>query len=375
MEQEQAERQHFLTAKKCQCSAVGDIAPNGTNCLRKVCKNMGKHLTLNDRKFIEKMLKQKISVAVIADTLGVHRSTVYREIKKGSYTRVYTSGKYSRNSVIYDYQIGQRVYETNRKKCIRPLKLTGKYIYEIEKLLLNKYSPEMAVNACIYPNIVCTKTVYNYIDKCLFKKYRNIDLLHGKQKKHKSVDRTNKQKWAKCNSIENRPDIVFERDCFGHWEMDTVIGKKQRKDNCLLVLTERKTRREFVYKLEDRTSKSVVNQLRAIQKFYGKNYSKIFKSITVDNGAEFADIQGMKRFSSTQFYYCHPYSSFERGTNENRNKMIRRFIPKGSEIKKFSADYIKSVENFINNYPMRLHNYQKPIDLFNAELEKIVQTA
>ncbi|MBE6878407.1 MAG: IS30 family transposase [Ruminococcaceae bacterium] len=336
---------------------------------------MGKHLTLNDRKFIEKMLKQKIPVAVIADTLGVHRSTIYREIKKGSCEIVEAVHGSYKNISVYDCYNAQSIYDKNRKRCIRPLKLRGKYMHEIEKLLFNKYSPEMAVNACIYRNIVCTKTIYNYIDKCLFNKYRNIDLLHGKQKKHYCKDRRNKRINAINNSIENRPDDIMYRDTFGHWEMDTVIGKKAGTNNCLLVLTERKTRCEFVYKLEDKTSKSVVNQLRAIQRFYGKNYSKIFKTITVDNGTEFADIQGMKRFSSTQFYYCHPYSSWERGTNENRNKMIRRFIPKGSDIKKYSTDYIKSVENFINNYPMRIHNYQKPIDLFNAELKKIVQIA
>ena len=149
--------------------------------------------------------------------------------------------------------------------------------------------------------------------------------------------------------------------------MDTVIGNKS-KDKCLLVLTERKTRTEIISVLEDKNAKSVVNRLRGLQRFYGASYSKIFKSITVDNGTEFSDIRGMKRFSSTKFYYCHPYSSWERGTNENRNKMIRRFIPKYTPIKKYSTDYIKSVENFINNYPMRIHNYQKPIDLFNLEI-------
>lgn len=332
---------------------------------------MGKHLTLNDRKFIEKMLEQKVSVSVIADTLGVHRSTIYREIKRGTYMHTVDYKDYP----VYDGNLGQKVYTDNRSKCVKPLKLRGKYLLEIERLLLNKYSPEMAVNACSYPNYVCTKTVYNYIDKCLFKNYHNIDLLYGKQRKYIKKDRTHKQKQAINNSIEKRPADILNRDVFGHWEMDTVVGLKTGKNNCLLVLTERKTRREFVYKLEDKTTKSVVKQLRAIQRYYGKNYSKIFKTITIDNGVEFADIQGMKRFSSTQFYYCHPYSSWERGTNENRNKMIRRFIPKGKDIKKYSTDYIKSVEQFINNYPMRIHNYQKPIDLFNAELQKIVQTA
>ena len=315
------------------------------------------------------MRKQGVSVQVIADTLGVSRSTIYRELRKGAMIQKSKSGKYIYYKSVYDSTIGQQVYTDNRKQCKRPLKLKGKYLFEIERLLNQKYSPEMAIKICKYPDYVTFKTVYNYIDKCYFKTYRNIDLINGKRPRKKKRDKSYKQKHSKANSIENRPDIS-NRDVFGHWEMDTVVGKRSN-DKCLLVISERKTRQEIIFEMEDKTTKSVVNRLRALQRYFGADYSKIFKSITVDNGTEFSDIQGMKRFSSTNFYYCHPYSSWERGTNENRNKLIRRFIPKGKAIKNYSTDYIKSVENFINNYPMRIHNYQKPIDLFNQELENL----
>jgi len=327
-----------------------------------------KHLTLQDRKFIEKMRKQGVAVAVIADTLGVSRSTIYRELKKGMYIHTATISSIYRNVKSYSYDIGQSTYDKNRKNCHRQHKLKDKDLHNIEKLLLNKYSPEMAIKACEID--VSIKTIYNYIDNSMFKSYRNINLIHGKRPHKKQQNRTHKHNYSKLNSIDNRPTEILSRDIFGHWEMDTVIGNKS-KDNCLLVLSERKTRKQIVAKMEDKTTKSVVRQLRALQRFYGANYSKIFKSITIDNGAEFADLQGMKRFSSTKFYYCHPYSSWERGTNENRNKLIRRFIPKKTAIKKYSTDYIKSVENFINNYPMRIHNYQNPNTLFNLELENL----
>lgn len=327
-------------------------------------KRTFKHLTLQDRKFIEKMKKQGVSVAVIADTLGVSRSTIYRELKRGAY--MHTVKHF--DIKLYSYDIGQSVYDKNRQNSHRQHKIKDNDLHQIEKLLLNKYSPEMAVKACDID--ISIKTIHNYIDNRRFKKYRNIDLIHGKRPRRKTQDRTHKQKRNKANSIEFRPAEILSRDIFGHWEMDTVIGKKSN-DKCLLVISERKTRTEIIAEMEDKTTKSVVKQLRALQRYFGANYSKIFKTITVDNGHEFADIQSMKRFSSTKFYYCHPYSSWERGTNENRNKLIRRFIPKKTPIKNYSTDYIKSVEHFINNYPMRIHNYQKPIDLFNQELEKL----
>lgn len=327
-------------------------------------KRTFKHLTLQDRKFIEKMRKQGVPVSVIADTLGVSRSTIYRELKRGAY--MHTVKHF--DVEMYSCDKGQTVYDNNRQNSHRQHKIRGKELQQIEIMLLNKYSPEMAVKAC---NIdVSIKTIYNYIDNCRFKKYRNIDLIHGKRPRRKQQNRTHKQKHNKSNSIEFRSDEIMSRDTFGHWEMDTVIGKKSN-DKCLLVMSERKTRKQIIAEMEDKTTKSVVRQLRALQRYFGADYSKIFKTITVDNGSEFADIQSMKRFSSTQFYYCHPYSSWERGTNENRNKLIRRFIPKKTAIKEYSTDYIKSVEHFINNYPMRIHNYQNPDTLFNKELENL----
>ncbi len=330
-------------------------------------KRKFKHLTIQDRKFIEKMLRQKVSVTVIADTLGFNRSTIYREIKKGIY--LHTETLYTKDVYRYSSDLGQSVYIKNRKKCKNPHKLNGKYLYYLEKLLLNKYSPEMASKLIEIP--VSTKTIYNYIDNKRFKRYRNIDLIHGKRPhKKKAPDRTHKNKTAIQNSIEYRPKYIDFRDVFGHWEMDTVIGNKSN-DESLLVLTERKTRYEIILPMQDKTTYSVVNRLRYLQRCLGANYSKVFKTITIDNGVEFSNLKGMKRFSSTQFYYCHPYSSWERGSNENRNKLIRRFIPKGQPIKKYSTDYIKSVEQFINNYPMRIHNYQNPKTLFIQELEKL----
>ena len=134
--------------------------------------------------------------------------------------------------------------------------------------------------------------------------------------------------------IEKRPVEIAERNTFGHWEMDSVVGARGVSKKALLVLTERKTRKEIIFLLKDHTSAAVVKALDRLERKLGKKFREIFKSITVDNGSEFADWEGMERSrrskkKRTKIYYCHPYSSWERGSNENQNKLVRRHIPKG----------------------------------------------
>lgn len=173
------------------------------------------------------------------------------------------------------------------------------------------------------------------------------------------------------SSIESRPADVAERCNFGHWEMDNVVGKAKGKSTCLLVLTERKTRQELMMKLPHRSTRAVVAALDTLQRLYGKRFSNIFKTITVDNGSEFYDTQGMEKGNRTKIYYCHPFSSWERGGNENANKLIRRFIPKGTPISKYTHAEIADIQEWINNYPRSILGGKASIDLFKQELENI----
>ena len=168
----------------------------------------------------------------------------------------------------------------------------------------------------------------------------------------------------KGTSIEERPLEVLTRERYGDWELDTVISKRNGKGAVLLVLTERKTRKQIVRKIKSKTQESVVKE-------YGKaKYKKMFKTITVDNGVEFLDQlnmekSGFKTGQKTKIYYCHAYCSWERGSNKNANKLIRRWIPKGEDIGKYSKRKIKEIENWINNYPRKLFNGLTSIDLEN----------
>jgi IS30 family transposase len=153
--------------------------------------------------------------------------------------------------------------------------------------------------------------------------------------------------------------------------MDTVIGKAG-KGPVLLVLTERKTREEIIRKMADKTMASVVQELDRLEFRYGHKFSEVFKTITIDNGSEFFDDKGMEKSilggKRTTVYYCHPYSASERGSNENANKLIRRFIKKGEDIAQFSEEYIQYVQDWINNLPRKILDYYTPHEVMIREL-------
>lgn len=146
--------------------------------------------------------------------------------------------------------------------------------------------------------------------------------------------------------------------------MDCVCGKSGTSP-VLLVLTERVTRYELIFKMPDKTTHSVIRVLNRLERAY-PDFKCRFKSITVDNGSEFADYTGMIRSIHgglrTQVFYCHPYTACERGSNENCNRIIRRWVPKGSDISKFNSSYIQQVQDWINNYPRFILGYESAAD-------------
>ena len=158
--------------------------------------------------------------------------------------------------------------------------------------------------------------------------------------------------------------------------MDCVEGAKKTKGT-LLVLTERITRFEIVRKIKDKTAQSVIKALNMLEREYGSRLFRIiFKTITVDNGSEFSDFLGIQtaingKNKRTEVYYCHPYSSWERGSNENQNKMVRRHYPKGFDFSKVTQKQINKLQNWINNYPRKIFNYSSSADLFEAYLNEI----
>jgi len=201
------------------------------------------------------------------------------------------------------------------------------------------------------------------------------ELLYRKNrtKKYKKVGKISKSRLFK--SIEVRPEKVNDRNEYGHWEIDLVKGKAETKP-CLLTLSERLTRQEIIIRLNRGKMEEVDKAFTRLEEEYGRYFPKIFKTMTADNGVEFLDWErleeskmkpGTKR---TQIYYAHPYSSFERGTNENLNRMIRRFIPKGTDIGKVTGDVVKKAQNWINNYPRGIFGYKTANDMIRRNVTR-----
>ena len=198
---------------------------------------------------------------------------------------------------------------------------------------------------------------------------------YKKVKKNKSASRA-----PAGESIEQRPEEIDEREEFGHWEGDTVYsGKGKRKTTrALLTLTERKTRKEIIIAIPNRKAETVVKALDALERKLGaRRFRAIFKSITFDNGTEFAAAEELerscvnKRLPRTKVYFCHPYSSWERGTNENTNGMIRRRFPKGTNFAAVTNAQIAQAENWINNYPRKILGYKSSEIVFRECLREL----
>ena len=222
------------------------------------------------------------------------------------------------------------------------------------------YSPaavlgEIKERGIEFQTTICETTLYSYIDKGVFLTITNKSLPE-KGKKKRSYHKVKKAaRPAAGSSIEERPKEIDARETVGDWEMDCVEGKKKTKKT-LLVLTERKSRKEIIIPMRDQTSRSVVCALDSLERQYGAKFYKIFRTITVDNGSEFADCE--------KVYYCHPYSSFERGSNENLNKMIRRWFPKRTDFRQVTTKAIHQVEEWINNYPREIHGFRTAESVF-----------
>ena len=219
---------------------------------------------------------------------------------------------------------------------------------------------------------VCRATLYKYIDEGVFLELTNADLPEkGERKKEYKKVRPRQKRESRGTPIDERPEIINERKEPGHWEMDTVVGKKKTKAR-LLVLSERVTRREIIIRIKDGRAETVVQALDRLERIYGAAFYTVFKSITVDNGSEFADADGIARSAfnaeekRTALYYCHAYCSCERGTNENINRMIRRRFPKGTDFEAVTDADVARVEDWINNYPREILGFQSSAQMFSA---------
>lgn len=339
-----------------------------------------KHLTYDDRLKIAKWLDKGMKVSEIAELLDKSEPTIYKEIKR--YTYMHRNTDYTETKK-YNPDLSQQKYEETLSakgpglKIDKDIELAN---YIEEKILNDKYSPEAVLldikekKLPFKTTIKSVQTIYSYIRKGIFASLSMEKLPYRKKKKKQIVKRARKA--AIGTSIEKRPEHIENREEFGHWEMDCVIGKQKNKKT-LLVLTERKTRYEIILLLKSKTIDEVRKALNRLEKKLYSCFYSLFKSITVDNGAEFSNPNILEKAlyrvgKRTDLFYCHPYSSSERGSNENQNKLVRRHFPKSFDFDMLlKKPDIAKAQTWINNYPRKIFNGKSAQYLFDIECEKL----
>lgn len=334
-------------------------------------------LKWEDRLKMEALYNAGLSPKEIAEQLGFHFVTIYRELKRGKTQKRNTDWT---ESTIYSPDLSQQKAEENKKLKGRKLKIGNDYAfadYVEDKIINEKYSPA-AVLAIIkreekeFETTICLTTLYNYIKKGVF-----LNVTMAECPYHKKAKKQRKRKVQKRvnagTSIDERPKIVDSREEAGHWEMDTVVGGQGKGKKSFLVLTERKTRFEIVEIMKEHTAAEVVRILDKLErKLTEKGFRETFKTITVDNGTEFSDAEGIMRSrrnkqNRTELFYCHAYRSSERATNENNNRFVRRWWPKGENLDPVSNTEAKRITDWMNDYPRGLFDYKSSADMIRGE--------
>lgn len=338
----------------------------------------GKHLTQAERVVIETMLGTGSRAASIAAALGRHRRTIERERGRG---RVQHWDADWRQHAAYSSDRGQAVHDLNATARGPELKL-GRNVDLVAfvrvRILQHRESPAVVAHrmrVADLPGAVCAKTLYTYIEAGLIAGVSNESLWEKRQRRQRPrrTLRRSRRAPTRRQSIEQRPEAVSAREEFGHWEIDLVVGPAGSR-GALMTLTERKTRQTIIRKLKNKTHRAVRRAIDALERAYGRlRFRLLFRSITADNGSEFLDVDGMQQSAlcqqrRTTLFYAHPYASWERGTNENTNRMIRRFISKKQFIEHLSRTTIAAVEAWLNNYPRRIINFDAPRQRFDQEL-------
>jgi IS30 family transposase len=316
------------------------------------------HLSREQRYTISVMHKQGCTQKMIANTIGKDKSVVNRELKRNANPR---TGRYS-------FEYARDMASLRKARMKKPRKLFSWVRKGIVAMIEQDWSPQQITGRMKLKGQPCVshETIYKIIrqDKeqggTLYKHTRHR-LKHRKRPVGSKIPIKNRV------SIDLRPEIVNTKERFGDWEIDTIIGEDGK--GAIVTMAERKTAFMMMEKLElgknaENLSKSVVSMLTA--------YINHVHSITGDNGTEFADHQTIAKALKTQFFFTHPYCSWEKGLIENTNKLIRQYIPKGANFENFNRQQIKEIQYKINNRPRKNLNFYSPKEFFFLHLQNKV---
>ena len=338
-------------------------------------KRTFKHLTDIQRGRLEEMAKEgRLTQAQMAEALQVSQSTISRELQRGRTRQMKTNRTY------YDCYLadaGARVYRENRhfSRAKDFHKYSENFFKELSKALIpTKKQPRIhSVDTFVhtyraaYPEerVPCTKTVYTLINQGILD-VRNIDLpmktrMRPRKKQVSEPKGSNKKVLGR--SIEERDASILLRTEFGHWEVDLVLGKKAKEEPVILTMVERQTRLLLTKKVWSQRAEDI--QKAAYQLMEKQGLSR-FKSLTTDNGSEFSTLSTIEQLTDIDVFFTHAYASWEKGSNERHNGLLREFIPKGVSLKALKYEDLNRYTEAINHRPRKILAYRTPRECFET---------
>lgn len=308
-------------------------------------------LTSNERYMISALRKQGHSTPEIAENLGRHRSTIWREIR--------------RNSASYDgfYRPSKAVERTSgrRSRSRRNRHFSQADFEPVKALLSQQWSPEQISGRMANGRSISHETIYRYIwaDKEAGGKLYQHLRCAAKKKRKRYGRYDSRGRLAGKRHITERPKVIEPRQQVGHWEIDTVMGSNDL--HCILTLVERKTGYTLIGKLNGRTQEAAAASTIQLIRDSGLP----FKSITSDNGTEFHSYQKVEEATGVKYYFANPHHAWERGTNENTNGLIRQYLPKRRSMMFLTQARCEVISTKLNNRPRKRHGFKTPKEMMD----------
>lgn len=327
-----------------------------------------KRLSLKERVIIQTLLEEGKPKSFIALKLHRSRSTVTREINKwvGSDDEKY-------DATLADWHAKDDFLNKRNLDKINSFYKLKCYVY---KGLLKGWSPEQIAGRIKIDHPKDTNMrisyeaiymhIYSHRQARLNKKLIKLLPYQKSQRRRPNAKSKRGIKIKNPISIDNRPLHIENRTEIGHWEGDLVIGKGQK--SAIGTLVERKSRFTYIVKPKNRSSKAVT---KVFAKALNRLEKPLIKTLTYDNGTEMANHKWLTNKTGTTVYFAHPYASWERGTNENTNGLIRRFLPKGTDFRKIDLKKLAEIQQKLNNRPRKILNFKTPLEVIQLE-RKIV---
>lgn len=309
------------------------------------------HFTTFDRGRIEELFALGYSNRAIAKRIGRHHSSVNRELRRNT------------SETGYKAECAQQAYHT-RRKCSKPKgKHSDEIVAVITKKLTSTWSPEQIANTVTLGK-VSFKSIYNWL---YAGKLPDADVKNLRQKgKRRKAEK--RGKFSMGISISERPKEVNKRETFGHWELDSMVSSRGKSKGCFATFVERKSRLYTALKMSNRTADAMEN---AITQLYHILPKGAFKTGTTDRGKEFACWKTIKNELDLTLYFADAYSSWQRGSNENSNGLLREFYPKKTDLALVGQQELAHNLFLINSRPRKCLGWKSPIQVFLHEVSHL----